>query len=485
MNKEFLDKDFLLDTETAKHLYHDYAAKMPIIDYHCHIPPKEIYENRRFDDLAQVWLGGKNPDGLYFGDHYKWRLMRSAGISEEYITGNKGGFERFEAFVGALELAIGNPMYHWCNLELQRFFGVKTPLSKATAKEIWKTCNSKLQNDNSLTAQGIIQRSNVAMIGTTDDPVDTLEWHEKIKADNSIDFAVYPSFRPDKAINIHKTGFAEYIAQLAASVGKEGLSSADEVCRALSKRLEFFAEMGCKASDHGLGYIMFRPCSDAQANFAFQKAMAGEPLTLEEAEGYQTKILLHLSREYHRLNIAMQLHYSCTRDTNEKMFRRLGPDSGFDTIAQTDSGNSLIALLSTLDTDNQCPKTVLYSLNPTDNALLGSIIGSFQSDEIPGKIQHGSAWWFNDTKTGMIEHMTSLANLGVLGNFIGMLTDSRSFLSYTRHEYFRRILCNLIGNWVKNGEYPNDDAALKRIVEGICYNNAARYFGLDRKINVM
>ena len=476
--KPFMDKDFLLETETAKHLFHDYAENMPLVDYHCHIPPREIYENRRFNDLVEVWLGGENPDGSYFGDHYKWRVMRSNGVEEDYITGHKPPQERLAKFAEALELAIGNPMYHWCNLELHKFFGYEGYLSPATVEEVWNLTREKLQNDPELTVRGLIEQSNVAFIGTTDDPIDTLEWHEKIAADPTIKFKVCPSYRPDKAININKPGFAEYIGKLAASVGKDALTSVADVCAALTERLEFFAKLDCRASDHGLDYIPFVPCTEAQADAAFKKVMAGGEVTLEEAEQYQTYILLHLGREYHRLDIAMQLHYSCLRNNNERMYRKLGPDTGFDMIAQNTCGGDIAQLLSALDMDGQCPKTILYSLNPADNEQLGTLIGCFQGTEVPGKIQHGSAWWFNDTKSGMEDQMKSLANLGLLGNFVGMLTDSRSFLSYARHDYFRRILCNLIGNWVENGEYPNDEAALKKIVEGVCYNNAARYFGL-------
>jgi len=476
--KEFMDKDFLLETETAKHLFHDYAEHMPLVDYHCHINPKEIYEDRRFDNLVEVWLGGKQPEGGYFGDHYKWRVMRSNGVSEDYITGDRPDYERFLKFVEALEMAIGNPMYHWCNLELRQFFGYDKPLTVENAEEAWNFCNEKLRTDPNLTVRGIIKKANVAFIGTTDDPVDTLEWHGRIAADKTIDVKVCPSFRPDKAINIQKEGFVEYIGKLAKSVGKESLDSAEEVMDALVQRLEFFKTMGCRASDHGLDYVPFRPASAKKVNEIFQKAMAGESVSKKEAEKYQTAVLLCLGKAYHRLGIVMQIHYSCYRNANERMFRKLGPDTGFDMIAQNTCGQDIARFLSALDESGELPKTILYSLNPADNAQLGTILGSFQSDEVPGKIQHGSAWWFNDTKSGMEEQMKSLANLSLLGNFVGMLTDSRSFLSYARHDYFRRILCNLVGNWVENGEYPNDDKALKRIVEGVCFRNAERYFEL-------
>ena len=473
-----MDKDFLLETETAKHLFHDYAENMPLVDYHCHIPPREIYENRRFDDLSQIWLSGENPDGSFFGDHYKWRLMRSNGISEEYITGKKSALEKLEKFSEALEMAIGNPMYHWCNLELRKFFGYKGYVSPDSVKEIWDMTGEKLKNDDSLTVRGLIEQSNVAFIGTTDDPIDSLEWHEKIAADKSIKFKVCPSFRPDKAINISKDGFADYIEKLAKSVNRDSIGSAVEVCAALTERLEFFASLGCRASDHGLDYIPYAPCSTWEANAIFCKAMAGEKLTLEENDKYQTYILTYLGQEYHRLGIVMQLHYSCLRNMNERMFKKMGPDTGFDMMGQNTCGGNIARLLSALDAQNTCPRTILYSLNPSDNEQLDSLLGCFQSDEVPGKIQHGSAWWFNDTKSGMEEQMKSLANLGLLGNFVGMLTDSRSFLSYARHDYFRRIFCNLVGHWVEDGEYPNDEKALKKIVEGVCFNNAARYFNL-------
>ncbi len=475
--KAFMDGNFLLETETARHLFHDYAEHMPLCDYHCHISPQEIYEDRRFNNLVEVWLGGRQPDGSYFGDHYKWRVMRSNGAGEEYVTGDRPAYERFVKFVEALEMAIGNPMYHWCNLELRQFFGYDKPLTVENAREAWDFCNEKLRSDPDLSVRGIIRKANVAFIGTTDDPTDSLEWHEKIAADPDIDVKVCPSFRPDKAVNIHKDGFAAYIAKLAASVGRERLETADEVCGALVERLEFFCAHGCRASDHGLDYVPFRPASAEEVNGIFKKAMAGEAVSLEEAEKYQTAVLLCLGRAYHRLGVAMQLHYSCLRNANARMFEKLGPDTGFDMIAQNTCGGAVAAFLSALDSSGECPRTILYSLNPADNAQLGTLLGCFQSDEVPGKIQHGSAWWFNDTKSGMEEQMKSLANLGLLGNFVGMLTDSRSFLSYARHDYFRRILCNLIGNWVENGEYPNNDASLKKIVEGICFNNARRYFG--------
>ena len=476
--KEFMNRDFLLESETAKHLFHDYAENLPLVDYHCHISPREIYENRRFNNLAEVWLGGENPDGSYFGDHYKWRLMRSNGVSENCITGSADNKERIKKFAESLEMAIGNPMYHWTNLELQKFFGENEPLTPENSDEIYDRCEKKLREDDALTARGLILQSNVAFIGTTDDPTDSLEWHIKLREDKSFPVKVCPSFRPDKAINISKPGFTAYIEKLAASAGMEKIETLSALKEALRSRLEFFVSLGCRASDHGLDYIPFREHTEAEAEAAFEKALSGSSLTLEEAEKYQTCILLFLGREYSRLNVAMQLHYSCLRNMNQRMYEKMGPDTGFDMISQNTCGGSVAQLLSALDFTGECPKTILYSLNPADNQQLDTILGCFQSDEIPGKLQHGSAWWFNDTKSGMEEQLKSLANLSLLGNFVGMLTDSRSFLSYARHDYFRRILCNVIGQWVENGEYPNNEASLKKIVQGICYYNAARYFGI-------
>ena len=476
--KAFMDKDFILETETAKHLFHDYAEHMPLADYHCHLNPKEIYEDRRFNNLAEVWLGGRNPDGSYAGDHYKWRVMRSNGVEEESVTGSVDPFEKFLKFAEALEMAIGNPMYHWCHLELQQFFGVNEPLTTESAKRIWDHCNDLLQNDPEMSARGLIRKANVAFIGTTDDPIDSLEWHEKIAADPTISVIVGPSYRPDKAINIHKGGWKEYMAKLAASVGKESLPTMQDVLDALIERLEFFHAHGCKASDHGLDYIPFTNYTVEQADAVYQKALKGEALTVEEIDGYQTVILLCLGKAYHRMDIAMQLHYSCLRNNNQRVFEAEGPDTGVDSISQNTCGGNIAQFLSALDYEGKCPKTILYSLNPADDAQLGTLIGCFQGPEVPGKIQHGSAWWFNDHKKGMEEQMKTLASLGLLGNFIGMLTDSRSFLSYARHDYFRRILCNLIGNWVENGEYPNIESSLKKIVESVSFYNAKRYFGL-------
>lgn len=474
----FMDKDFILSNDTAKHLFHDYAESLPIIDYHCHLSPQEIYEDRRFESLGDVWFGGRQADGTCAGDHYKWRLMRSNGMPEELVTGRSDELARFRGFTDTLQMAIGNPMYHWCHLELKKYFGIDEPLNASNAEEIWNKCNDRLRNDPSMTVRGLIRQSNVAYIGTTDDPTDDLTWHDKIAADDSIEFMVRPSFRPDKALGINKAGFKEYIQKLAHAVGKDRLDSARDVADALIDRVEFFASHGCVASDHGLDYVPFCRMSETECDAAYKKALRGASLTRDEIEGYQTLLLLALGRAYHRLGIAMEIHYSCLRTVNSRKLTELGPDTGYDVMGANICGGNLAALLSELDSTDELPKTIIFSLNPADNEQIDTIIGAFQSSEVPGKIQHGPAWWFNDSRSGMEEQMRSLANLGLLGNFIGMLTDSRSFLSYTRHDYFRRIMCNLVGGWVESGEYPNDESALKRIVEGISYYNAKRYFGI-------
>ena len=463
----FMKEDFLLTTPTARTLYHQVAAKMPIVDYHCHLDPQQIYEDVRFENITQVWLGG---------DHYKWRIMRSNGVDEYYITGDAPDREKFQKFAEALPRCIGNPMYHWCHLELKNYFGYEGTLNGTTAQEVWDLALQKLAEPD-FSARGLIRRSNVAMVGTTDDPCSDLQWHKRLAEDKSFDTKVCPSFRPDPALNCHKSGFAAYIAKLSEASGIEIRCAAD-VAAALTQRIGYFNECGCRASDHGLDYVMYREATMEEIEETFRKAMAGEALTVAETEGYQTYLLLHCGREYARHGWAMQLHFSCFRNPNSRMFGKLGADCGFDCIAVTDSSAALHSVMDALDRTAQLPKTIVYSLNPADNQWLDTLLGAYQGTEIPGKIQHGSAWWFNDNKVGMQDQIISLAQLGILGNFIGMLTDSRSFLSYARHEYFRRILCNLIGTWVENGEYPADMDTLGGLVADICCNNAKRYFNL-------
>ena len=465
--KPFLCENFLLKTETAKHLYHDVAKKLPIIDYHCHVSPREIYEDRHFANITQVWLGG---------DHYKWRLMRSNGVPEEYVTGAAPDREKFQKFAEALPKAIGNPMYHWCHLELKAYFGYTGILNGETAQEVWELAEKKLAQPD-MGVRGLIQKSNVAMIGTTDDPIDDLQWHKKLAADETFHTLVAPSFRPDKALNLDKPGWREYIARLAEASGTEitGYASLEA---ALADRIAFFAANGCRASDHGLDYMAYREASREELEEIVRRGLRGEATSVEDAEKLRTALLVFCAGEYVKHGIAMQLHYNCLRNPNSRMLAALGPDTGFDCIGPNNGASAVAKLLDALYRRDVLPRTVLYSLDAGDNAFLDSIMGAFQGPEIPGKIQHGSAWWFNDNKTGMQEQLISLGNLGVLGNFIGMLTDSRSFLSYTRHEYFRRILCDLIGDWVENGEYPNSERELWQIVSGICCENAKRYFNL-------
>ena len=463
--KQFMDKDFLLSTEMSQTLYHQFAENMPILDYHCHINPQEIYEDRKFENITQVWLGG---------DHYKWRQMRSNGVDEKYITGDGSDREKFQAWAETMPKLIGNPLYHWSHLELRRYFGYEGYLNGDTAEEVWNLCNAKLQED-SMTVRNIIKQSGVTLICTTDDPVDSLEWHKKIAEDPTFDVQVLPAWRPDKAMNVEKPTYGEYIAQLSEVSGIE-IKDFASLKEALKNRMAFFASMGCCVSDHALEYVMYAPASDAEVDAILQKGLRGEAISKEEELKYKTAYMLFVAREYVKLGWVMQIHYGCKRDNNAYMFEQLGPDTGYDCINNYAPSAQMADFLNALSATNDIPKTILYSLNPNDNASIGSIIGCFQGD-IPGKIQQGSAWWFNDHKIGMTEQITSLANLGCLGNFVGMLTDSRSFLSYTRHEYFRRILCDIFGTWVENGEYPADMKALEELVKGICYNNAVKYFG--------
>ena len=464
--KTFMDENFLLHTECARKLYHDYAEHMPILDYHCHISPQEIAQDRRFTDITQVWLGG---------DHYKWRQMRANGIDEAYITGDAPAREKFQKWAETLEKLIGNPLYHWSHLELQRYFGYYGHLNSQTAEEVWQLCNAKLQTPQ-MSVRGLIKQSGVTLLCTTDDPADSLEWHDKIREDKSFDVQVLPAWRPDKAVNVEAPAFADYIRRLETVSGVP-IKTFHDLKAVLKNRMEFFHERGCLVCDHGLDYVMYAPVSDPEAEAVFQKGLCGDPLTPAEIAGYKTSLLLFLGREYHRLGWVMQLHYGCSRNNNSVMFDRLGPDTGYDCINTYAPADQLVSFLNALSVPNERPKPILYSLKPNDNTVIDSVIGSFQDGSVVGKLQHGSAWWFNDHKAGMTEQMTSLANLGMLANFVGMLTDSRSFLSYTRHEYFRRILCDLLGGWIEDGEYPYDERVLEKIVKGICYDNAVRYFG--------
>ncbi len=468
--KPFLDQDFLLSTETAKTLYHEYAKNMPIVDYHCHISPKEIAEDVRFENITRLWLGG---------DHYKWRLMRANGISEYYITGDAPDKEKFKKWAQTLELAIGNPIYHWSHLELQRYFGYKGILNSETADEVWELCNEKLK-DPDLSARGIIKRSNVTVLCTTDDPVDSLEYHISLSKDKTFETKVLPAFRPDEAVNIEKPGYVAYLEKLSV-VSDVKIDSFAALCEALKKRMEFFNSVGCKTADHGLDFVMYYPAGEDEIEKIMKRRLEGDILTEEEILKYKTALLLFFGREYNRLNWVMQLHYGAKRDNNTRMYKILGPNTGYDCIDNSRNSSAQLAdFLNALDVTGELPKTIVYSLNPVDNAAIDTVIGCFQNDSAIGKLQHGSAWWFNDNEIGMRDHLTTLCSLSLISNFVGMLTDSRSFLSYTRHEYFRRILCDVFGTMVETGRFPKDMRVLKKLVEDISYNNCMNYFGFDK-----
>jgi glucuronate isomerase len=465
--KQFMDEDFLLRNDKAERLYHEYSEKMPIIDYHCHINPKEILDNKKFENITQVWL---------YGDHYKWRAMRTYGIDEKYITGDGSDYEKFLAWAKTISVAIGNPLYHWTHLELKRFFGVNEVLNEKTAPAIWEKVNKMLADDD-FRVRELIKKSNVKAICTTDDPIDSLEYHLAIKEDKSFDVKVLPTFRPDKALGINKETYKEWFEKLEKAIDGK-IKTYDEYLEALKKRVEFFHEVGGRISDNALDFVPVGNASIEEVRDIFTKVLEDGKVSFEDENKFRVFTLKYLGKLYHDLNWTMQLHMNCVRDNNTTMLKKLGPDTGFDSLNDTEVAIPLSRLLDTLNSEQALPKTIIYSLNPNDNATIGTLIGCFQGDNIKGKIQFGSAWWFNDHKLGMEEQIKSLANLGLLSAFVGMLTDSRSFLSYTRHEYFRRILCNVIGEWIEDGELPNDIENLGQIVSDISYNNAEKYFNL-------
>lgn len=462
---EFMGRDFLLSTPTARKLYHEAAETLPIIDYHCHISPKEIYEDVHFDSISDVWLGG---------DHYKWRLMRACGIPEEKITGCASPEEKFRAFASIMPCLMGNPVYHWSHLELQRGFDIHTPLTPETADAIYREANEKLK---SLSARKLMEKFRVKAICTTDEPADDLHYHTLIAQDPTMKIRVLPAFRPDKAINLEKPVFPAYIRRLGDVVGRT-LTSAGDVAEALVERIDYFAAHGCLCADHGLDACMYAVPDLDTANEAFRKAMEGAPVSGTEMDAFKTYVTLACAKRYTELGWVMQIHFGCLRDNNKPAVAAMGSDHGHDAINSRSGVENLAPLLNEFLENNALPKMILYSLNPTDGTAIASIIGCFQG-EIPGKLQLGSAWWFNDNLPGMRQQLTDLACNGVLGQFVGMLTDSRSFLSYPRHEYFRRILCAMIGEWVESGQYPDDEKYLKKIVEDICYNNTNRFFGFN------
>jgi glucuronate isomerase len=481
-----MDEDFLLSNETARRLFHEAAAGEPIFDYHCHLAPKEIADNRRFDNLAQMWLGEGS-----VGDHYKWRALRANGVDESLITGaDTDPYDRFLAWADTMPRLMGNPLYHWAHLELQRYFDIREPLNRESAPAVWKAANEKLKNDREFSVYGIFKKFKVYAVGTTDDPADSLEWHGKIStaAAGVSPAKVLPSFRPDKALNIDKDGFAEYIARLGKAAGKT-ISTLADLLEALRSRAAFFDTLGCRASDHGLDYVPFEAASDGstgilwekEAAETFARVLSGGTADPRAAESYKTFVLSFLAGEYAERGWAMQLHAAAIRGNNTRMFNAIGADTGFDAIHDFPVSAKLARFLDNLDAGGKLPRTILYSLNFKDFYPMASIMGCFQGPvgrhkNIPGKMQLGSAWWFLDHKDGIEDQMKLLANVGLLSRFVGMLTDSRSFLSYPRHEYFRRILCNIIGTWAQDGEIPNDFALLSGLVKDISFANARRYF---------
>lgn len=467
--KEFMGDNFLLNNETAIELYHQAAKKMGIIDYHCHLNPKEILENKRYKNITEMWLGG---------DHYKWRAMRSHGIKEEFITGNASDYEKFLSFAKTLENCIGNPLYHWAHLELRFYFGVTETLGEESAKRIWEQCNKKIE-DGELDVRTVIEKSNVEYIGTTDDPIDDLIYHKKLK-EESLSYKVAPSFRPDNILKIRKKGFKDYILKLS-NVCSTNINSYDDLLLCIDERIEYFNEAGCGISDHGIEKVLFSNTSKEEAGKIFIKVLNGEEITEEAESKFFTYTMVYLAKAYDKYGWAMQLHMGPLRNNNERMFKKLGADCGFDSINDHNIAEPLAALLNEMDKLDSLPKTILYCLNPRDNEVLATMIGNFQTGGVAGKIQFGSGWWFNDQKDGMIRHLTAVSQLGLISQFIGMLTDSRSFLSFTRHEYFRRILCNFIGEIVENGEYPKNMNKLQEIVKNICYYNSIKYFEIETR----
>ncbi len=463
----FMNENFLLKTETAQRLYHNYAKALPIYDYHCHLSPSEILEDKKYSNITEIWL---------YGDHYKWRFMRSMGVEEKYCTGDATDYEKFCAYAKCVGYAIGNPLYHWTHLELQRVFGIYDILSEKTADDIWNRAN-KIIAQPDFSARSLISKFNVELIGTTDDPSDSLSAHMALKEDTSFKTRVVPTFRPDNAVQIEKDTFSAYIKKLS-EVSDTDISDFEDLKKVLSSRMDLFEKAGSRISDHSLSPVPYREASEDEVNTIFKSVLSGGIISDIDCEKYKTSLLVFLGKEYAKRGWVMQLHLSAIRQNNSRMSALLGPDTGFDSVDDNHIAYNLNHLLDAMDKDNCLPKTILYSLNEKDNYVLGTTLGNFQQGGIKGKIQLGSGWWFNDNIDGMTNQIKALGNLGALSSFVGMLTDSRSFLSYPRHEYFRRILCNIAGQWVEDGEFSADEDILKEIIEGICCRNAEQYFNM-------
>jgi glucuronate isomerase len=470
--KAFLTEDFLLQTPAAKTLYHDFAEDMPIFDYHCHLPVAEIASDKTFENLTDIWLRG---------DHYKWRAMRANGISERLITGDAGDFEKFRAWAATVPKTVRNPLFHWTHLELKRYFGVSgTLLNPETAEEIYRGCTEKLQGKE-FSARRILQRMNVKVVCTTDDPTDSLEHHLQLKAEQAFAVNVLPAFRPDRALGVESPKeFNDWIARLEASAGLT-VNSYDSFLEAIRRRHDFFHQAGCRLSDHGIEIPFAAGYTAKDVNRAFQTALGGKAPTPAEASKYKAATLYELARMDAEKGWTQQFHFGALRNINSRAMSSLGPDTGYDTIGDFEMASALARFLDSLEREGRLAKTILYVMNPRDNEVVAAAIGCFQDGSVPGKMQFGSAWWFNDQKDGIERQINTLSNMGLLSRFVGMLTDSRSFLSYPRHEYFRRVLCNLIGNDVENGELPNDMTLLGNMVKDICYRNAVGYFGIEVK----
>ncbi len=463
-----INDKFMLKNETGRKLYEEYAKDMPIYDYHCHLNPKMIAENSRFRNITDIWLGG---------DHYKWRAMRSYGFSEEYITGSKSDYEKFEAFCETIPYTIGNPLYHWSHMEMKKYFGIELTINKENAKEIWERANEVIAGED-FNVRNLITKSNVKMICTTDDLIDTLEYHDAINADDSFDTKVLPALRPDKLLNADKEGYKEYMETLSGIVGYP-ITDTESLVKAVENRVDFFHDHGARLSDHALDTVFFEEYTEEEIENIIKAALSGEKISKVDSEKYKTFILVKLGEMYKKRDWAQQYHIGALRNNNSRMQRKLGADVGFDSINDELVAVKLSKLMDTLDRNDNLPKTIIYNLNARDNDVIGTMIGNFQG-ETDGimKIQFGSGWWFNDQKDGMEKQMMSLANLSLLRKFVGMLTDSRSFISYPRHDYFRRILCNLLGKWVEEGEAPDDMELLGKMVKEISFENADRYFNM-------
>lgn len=464
----FIHDDFMLNNETAKHLYHSYAKDMPIFDYHCHLIPEWIANDHEFTDITEVWLAG---------DHYKWRAMRANGVPEEKITGHATSEEKFAAWAETAEATIGNPLYHWTHLELKRYFGIDDLLSKENWKEIYDRANEVIRSEK-LTARKLIEMSNVKFVGTTDNPTDSLEYHDQIRADESFDVVVAPSFRPDEAFHIEDQRFVEFLDRMENIFGTR-ISSYEELISQLEKRVDFFDERGAVSSDHALETFVYNEATDAEIEAIFQKAINQEDISADEKEKYLTRILVDLSEMYADRGWVMQIHYGAIRNNNNYWYEKLGADVGFDSIGDSSyNGKKMNQLLSAMEQQQKMPKLIIYNLDPTQNYIVASTAANFQVNDqgIKSKVQFGAGWWFNDTELGMLRQMETLADHGLLMNFVGMLTDSRSFVSYPRHEYFRRILCQYVGEQVELGKFPNEEKLLERFIRNICYDNAVAFF---------